>query len=155
MLSREILPLSHNTIRICCCHRMPCRSHKSGTLSFSPLNSSPHEHLHYGGFKQHFSQSIINLEETPRVPCWTGTVPARRKEAMWWSQKNIPWTFWVKDIPWSKVHRRWVGRNRRKAVTDRDINCDSLELEWTYSEPARGALPLTLFVHIILKQLMH
>lgn len=160
MLSREILPLSHDTIHKCCCHCMSCRNQKSSTLSFSPLKSSPHQHLHYGSFQQHFSQSITNLEDSPGLPCWTencytkSLLPARQKEAVWWSPKNIPWAFQGKDTPRSKAEGRWVGRNRRKIFTAMGTNCDSLELGWTYSEPVRGAL-LMLSVHTILKQFMH
>lgn len=144
---REIF--TPESIHKCCCHPVPCRNHKIGALSFSPLRSSPHEHLHDGSSKQNFSQSITNLEENPGLPVGQGTVTLKPPPCqMWWAPKNIPWAFQGKDILSSKAERRWVGRNRRKTVTAMDISCDSLELGWTYSEPARGALLIFISTYL-------
>lgn len=144
---REIF--TPESIHKCCCHPVPCRNHKIGALSFSPLRSSPHEHLHDGSSKQNFSQSITNLEENPGLPVGQGTVTLKPPPCqMWWAPKNIPWAFQGKDILSSKAERRWVGRNRRKTVTAMDISCDFLEIGWTCSEPARGALLIFISTYL-------
>lgn len=157
MLSREILPLSHDTIHKCCCTECPAETRKVVPYPFLP--SSP---LLMNIYIMGASSSI-----SPKAPLIQRRVQGSLVRQGTVTLKPAPYQtegsyvvvskelgFLGKRYPTTKGRRKMSGRNGRRTITAMNTNCDSLELGRTYSTPDRGAL-LMLFVYIILKQLMN